>query len=159
MKKSIIIVIALYTSNVFSHGNEKHDDFEAKKQKEKNDHALIVELGKEYRNKIQPIFARSCFDCHSQKTNYPWYHNLPYVKEMIDKDISDALSHIDFTDGFPFVGHGTPQSDLTYIQKSINELRMPPKNYQYLHPSAKLTDKDIETINAWIESSMKRLKD
>ncbi|EQC43056.1 heme-binding domain protein [Bacteriovorax sp. BSW11_IV] len=159
MKKALIILMAIYSGNIFSHGSEKHDELETKKQKEKNDNSLIINLGEEYKGQIKPIFARSCFDCHSQKTNYPWYYNLPYIKDMIDKDISDALSHIDFTNDFPFVGHGTPQSDLTYIKKSINEFRMPPKSYQYLHPSAKLSEKEIEIINSWIESAMKRLKD
>ena len=77
---------------------------------------------------------------------------------MIDSDIKKAKEHLDFSGDFPFESHDTPINDLKSIAKSIEEGKMPPKKYLFMHSGARLNKDDKNKIKNWIEKSLKRLK-
>lgn len=115
---------------------------------------ILAEIGSEYESKIQPIFQRACFDCHSSSTNFPWYYKLPGVKQLIDADIAEAKEHLDMSKGFPFQGHGTPTEDLEAIIDSIKEGDMPPLKYKVMHWNSRLSDADKAAIKDWAGNSL-----
>ncbi len=96
--------------------------------------------------KVEPIFQKSCFDCHSHSTQYPFYYNWPGVKAFIQNDIKEALEHLDLSDGFPFRGRATLEEDFTTIAKEVKEREMPPWRYVVFHPSTWISKQDIEKI-------------
>lgn len=120
--------------------------------------AVVESIGNEYEGSIKPIFQKSCFDCHSSYTRYPWYSSLPFAKDQIEKDITEARKHLDFTSGYPFKGHGTLVSDLESIRDSIVEGTMPPKRYTFLHWSATLSQDEKDAIIQWAERSLGKIK-
>lgn len=128
------------------HG-EHHD---SKKLPEDDKIKKVSEL---YLQSVHPIFKKSCFDCHGMATEMPWYHKLPVVKGLMDKDMTDAKKHLDMSKGFPFDGHGSIQDDLVAISKNISSNKMPPTSYRLMHPSAKLNSEELEAINRWIATS------
>lgn len=107
-----------------------------------------------YQKTIRPIFRRACYDCHSIETKYPWYHKIPGVKGMIDADISEARSHLELGDSFPFGGHGNPKSDLKAIAESVVSGSMPPLKYKVMHWDAFLSDKELTAIEQWVLHSL-----
>lgn len=110
-----------------------------------------------YSKDVKPIFQKKCFDCHSQKTNYPWYHKIPGVKQLIESDIKEGLEHIDFEPGFPFKSHATPSEDLDEILEVIEKNDMPPMSYRIMHPSSKLTEPEKEIIKKWVQAAKETL--
>lgn len=38
---------------------------------------VLSDINSKYLKNIKPIFEVICFDCHNDKTNYPWYFKLP----------------------------------------------------------------------------------
>ena len=62
--------------------------------------------------KLEPIWQKACYDCHTDKTDYPWYYKLPFVKGMIDKDIEEARAELDMSKGFPFISQRKPVDDI-----------------------------------------------
>lgn len=148
------------SGRVYSHGGVKHDDEEAVKQGSKlqgNGEKAFKKINLQYKKEIKPIFERSCFDCHSDQTRYPWYHELPVIGKIIDKDINEAREHLDFSNDFPFIGHGSPESDLKEIKKSIMSGEMPPFEYKLLHWQAGLSQDEKEAIANWVADSLERL--
>ena len=120
---------------------------EAKKNRESN----LKAIGEQYTKNIQPIFNKKCMDCHSLKTTYPWYYQLPGIKQVIDSDIKEGREHLDFTEGFPFKSHASPEEDLIALRDSIKDGSMPPFSYRLMHPGAALRDDERKTILEWID--------
>jgi hypothetical protein len=106
-----------------------------------------------YLSQVKPIFQKKCFDCHSQNTQYPWYYKFPGVKQLIDHDTREAKEHLDYTNDFPFSGHGTPAKDLDAIQDEVKEDSMPIFRYWILHRDSGLTQEEQRIILEWVKSS------
>lgn len=175
------IFLSIFTLSAFSHGTEKHDNEEkshTKKaeviieemvdmdEKEKEHQANLLKqkkleleskynkINKNYLNNIKPIFEAKCFNCHSNTTKYPFYYNIPGIKSLIDEDIKEAKSHIDFSDDFPFISHETPINDLKSLKKIALEGGMPPLKYIIAHWDSKLSEEDKKAILKWSEESI-----
>jgi hypothetical protein len=108
--------------------------------------------------KLNNIFEKGCFDCHTDRTKYPWYHSLPFVKSLIDGDIKGAHRHMDMTNGFPFKGHDKPADQLVAIYDEIEGGDMPPLTYRMMHWSAKPSEAEKDSVFQWIDSSLALLK-
>lgn len=119
--------------------------------------AKIEKINEEYKEKVRAIFKKSCFDCHSQQTRYPWYYKFPIVRKIIDGDVKDAKKHLDMTYDFPFKGHGTPEKDLKAIKGALDKKSMPPLRYRMMHWGSGVSDSEKRTIMEWIENSQKAL--
>lgn len=107
--------------------------------------------------KVKPAFVRSCYDCHSDQTHFPWYHTLPIIKGMIDSDIREGREHVDFSNGFPFTGKGSQAEMLSEIRSEIEEGAMPLRSYRLTHWGRLIEPPLQDTVFAWIDSSLARL--
>lgn len=106
---------------------------------------------------VRPIFQRACFNCHTDQTRYPWYHQLPGVRALIDSDIRKARKRLDMSKGFPFVGHARPADNLVGIKEQITEGEMPPWEYRLMHWDAKPSRPEVDSIVGWIDQSLRVL--
>ncbi len=165
MNTIVLFLLTFTIQNSWGHGGEDH----SKKKSPKVVHNSIVADSKElevvykkintsYLKKIKPIFKTSCFDCHSSQTVFPWYYEIPGIKQLIDSDIKEAKSHLDFSNDYPFISHDSPENDLKSIEKSISEKTMPPTKYLWMHSDAKLSQKEVEEIKKWVKESLEALK-
>jgi len=107
-----------------------------------------------YPANIEPIFTRKCFDCHSAKTNYPWYYKAPGAKGTIDQDISRARRMVDMTGGFPFRGVGDNTERLGLLRGAVTDGSMPPFLYRLAHPGTGLGKDDKALIIAWLDGKV-----
>ncbi len=107
--------------------------------------------------KLEPIWKKACYDCHTDKTDYPWYYKLPFVKGMIDKDIEEARAELDMSKGFPFVSQRKPVDDLRKLAAEVEEGAMPPGKYTLIHWSASLSQAEKDSVAAFVDSSLKML--
>ena len=123
----------------------------------KGDHEEIgikhEEINALYLANIKPIFQIKCFNCHSTQTIYPWYSNIPGIKQLIASDINEALQHLNLESNFPFNSHATPKEDLESINKEILENEMPPFLYSLLHSEGRLTDVEKKKVATWVRQS------
>jgi hypothetical protein len=119
--------------------------------------AREMKINERYQLEIKPVFEKKCFDCHSSKTTYPWYHQLPGIKQYIDNDIDEAREHIDMEQGFPFKSHATPEEDLKAIADDIEDNDMPPLPYKLMHRRAGLTADEKAKVKAWVQFGLEQL--
>lgn len=169
-----ILILALpATSIVLAHGGEKHESTEdlnsknteapadrslsSSQARREAEQELLKKIGQDFEEKVKPIFMESCYDCHSDQTNHPWYYNIPIVQDMIDEDIAEAKKHLNFTRGFPFQGHGGPREDLTAIRETLEKDEMPPWNYKLMHSGSRLDEREAKIVREWIMNSLKHL--
>lgn len=160
LRVTAAILSVFIINSVYAHGNKKHPTIKQNSVEKKKNETTIERPGQaklinsEYLQNIKPIFKRACFDCHTGQTSYPWYYNVPIIKQIIDSDIKNAKKHLDFSNDYPFQSHDTPINDLKEIKNSINKGKMPPWDYKFMHSDSMLSDFEVSEINKWIDKSL-----
>jgi hypothetical protein len=97
---------------------------------------------------IAAAFARSCNDCHSNTTVWPWYSNVAPVSWLLASDVNEGRQELNFSTW----GAYDPQKQrklLGEICEQVKEGEMPEIQYTFMHPKARLTDADRRTICSW----------
>ncbi len=107
--------------------------------------------------RLEPIFKKGCFDCHSNSTRFPWYYRLPLISTIIKRDINRARKRIDFSHGFPFGGTGSQKENLLELREVLEEGEMPLWSYRLLHWDAAPGKAEKDSIFAWIDRSLNLL--
>ena len=155
-----LALIASFASvEVFAHQGQAHPGPAANTQMaRKESPSGVSAIREDYRRRVEPIFKKSCMDCHSSQTRYPWYHKVPGIRQLLDSDISEARHHLDFSEGYPFKSHATPTEDLDAIAESIQKGAMPPFSYRVMHRDAAMSDDEKNTVLNWVETSKLLLK-
>lgn len=142
-----------------AHKGEDHSKQKPTAQPAPADDEALKAINASYMKNVKPIFQKSCFDCHSSSTQYPWYSNLPGAKQLIQKDIAEAKTHLDMSADFPFVSHGTPREDLEAIRDSLRNESMPPLRYRLMHWNSALDEKEQKAVLQWVENGLKWLNE
>jgi len=162
---TFLVIFFTLVIAIFPHGDKNHD---TNKTGEEDNlvtnsdslNAIIDSIYMVINDKLvslEPVLKRACYDCHSNKTVYPWYYKLPIVKDIINDDITEAKKHLDMSFGFPFKGHGKPVDDLLAIRNVILNKDMPPLRYRMLHWDAKPSDEEVDSIIIWIDFGLEKL--
>jgi len=101
---------------------------------------------------VQSILKQSCFDCHSNKTNYPWYANIQPVGWWIQySHINDGKRHLNFSE-FASYPEKRAKKKIEEIGDEIREGGMPLSTYTFLHHDAVLSQEQSKTLIDWAES-------
>ncbi len=96
---------------------------------------------------IQAILKRSCFDCHSNHTTYPWYSNIAPVSWFTKAHVKEGREKMNFSTWASY----DDEKKLKYFEKipKAIESKMPLPAYLILHKEAALSDSDKEAIRSW----------
>ena len=97
---------------------------------------------------VMSILKRSCYDCHSNETKWPWYSYVAPVSWLVTDDVNEGRKHLNFSDW----GDLTRQKMVRkkeHIGDEVKEGGMPLWKYTLIHSDAKLTDKDKNIILEW----------
>lgn len=97
---------------------------------------------------IQSILDRSCNDCHSNRTVWPWYSHVAPVSWLVASDVNDGRRHVNFSEWGTYPADKRAKA-LDEICKEVREGDMPPFQYTPMHAGAKLTQADREQICRW----------
>jgi hypothetical protein len=97
---------------------------------------------------VQPILERSCNDCHSNRTQYPWYSRISPVSWWLKDHIDEGRRELNFSE-FATYKPRRKAKKFEEICEQVKEGEMPLWQYVPVHPSAKLSDADRETLCTW----------
>ncbi len=106
---------------------------------------------------VKPIVEKSCFDCHSRFTKYPWYHKIPGIKGMLDDHIEEGREHLELSNDFPFTGKGNTLKLLEEIKEEIEEGEMPLFGYRMIHWGTAIEGAPRDSLFNWIDRSTQRI--
>lgn len=101
---------------------------------------------------IQNRLKSSCYDCHSNNTNYPWYSNIQPMGWWLANHIREGKAELNFTE-FGAYSKRRQLSKLKAISESIKDGSMPLSSYTLVHQSAKLSIEDKRRIVDWAEKA------
>ncbi|BDY12895.1 heme-binding domain-containing protein [Hydrogenimonas cancrithermarum] len=109
----------------------------------KSDPALEIKAPTE----VKEIFERSCYDCHSNKTRWPWYSNIAPMKWFIARDVRVGRQWLNFSEWESY--DEAKKKKLKEMIFTAIGLAMPLGMYVQAHPQAKLSPEDREKIREW----------
>lgn len=93
------------------------------------------------------ILENSCFSCHSNEPKLSWYDKVAPISWAVNKDINRAKEVLNFSEWN--YSSGEHKGKMYAILNMMQRGKMPLHEYTLLHPSAKITPKDIETIRKY----------
>ena len=93
------------------------------------------------------LAQRACYDCHSNETVWPWYSNIAPISWLIAHDVDEGRQVLNFSD---WTGSSRSGEGRGEIPEVIQENQMPPPYYVLLHPTARLTSQEKQTLIAGI---------
>lgn len=116
-----------------------------------NDLSNDIILTEKAPENIKLILSKSCYDCHSSQTNYPWYSYVAPVSWLIAKDTREGREELNFSD-WAELSKRKKIGLLKDIAEEVEEKKMPLEIYTVVHRNAKLTDEEISAISEWSKS-------
>jgi len=102
---------------------------------------------------VMVLLKKSCYDCHSNHTKWPWYSKVVPISWQINSNVKNGREWLNFS-----IWSKYDQKKKDKIYKGIvNALRikMPPAEYLLIHKEARLSPKERKTITDWAQSKIK----
>jgi hypothetical protein len=97
---------------------------------------------------VAAILDRSCRDCHSSETRWPWYSNIAPASWLVIDHVNHGRSHFNYSNWTAY----DEERRLALRRNSCDLARggtMPMPSYLLLHRSARLSPGDIEALCTW----------
>ncbi|HWX41740.1 MAG TPA: heme-binding domain-containing protein [Blastocatellia bacterium] len=101
---------------------------------------------------VQAILSRSCYDCHSNKTVWPWYSYVAPVSWLVASDVSGGRQKMNFTTWNRY----TPDEQVKKVRAIWNQVdrgNMPPWYYLIEHNNARLSADDKAILRDWSQAA------
>jgi len=98
---------------------------------------------------IQKKIQVSCYDCHSNNTQYPWYNRVQPVAWFLEDHIKEGKAELNFNE-WDSLSSRRKASKLRSIIKQIESGEMPLDSYTLIHRDAKFSNEETEEIINWV---------
>jgi len=103
--------------------------------------------------KIMTLLKKSCYDCHSNETKYPWYGYIAPISWQVNSNIKNGRKWLNFS-----IWNRYDEKKKQKIYKGFVKalkIRMPPAEYLLIHKEARLTKKERDLLINWAKSNIK----
>lgn len=116
----------------------------------KTDFMLVNSVPDRIKSKLQT----SCYDCHSNNTQYPWYNKVQPIAWFLEDHIKEGKAELNFNE-WDSLSNRRKKSKLRSIIKQIENDEMPLDSYTLIHREASFSEAEKQELIQWVE----RLKD
>ncbi len=101
---------------------------------------------------VQGILKKSCYDCHSNNTEYPWYAYVQPLHWYLNSHIRSGKEELNFNE---FAGYTLRrrQNKLRAIENSLKDGTMPLSSYIMIHRNAILDPREKSILIKWVQDS------
>lgn len=101
---------------------------------------------------VASILRRSCYDCHSNETEWPWYSYVAPVSWLVARDVHEGREHLNFSTWDTY----SPEQQAKLIREALEEVEsgeMPMSIYLVTHRNAAISNSDLATLRAWANAA------
>ena len=105
---------------------------------------------------VHAILERSCADCQSNQTRWPWYSQVAPVSWLVAHDVHEGRGELNLSEW----GTYSERRKVHKLQEICEQLRaskMPDSKYTLIHRNARLTDQDRDAVCAWADAIRKSM--
>ena len=96
------------------------------------------------------LVKRTCFDCHSNETHWPWYAKIAPISWLVQHDVDEAREHLNFSEW------DKPQRHADDTAHEVEEGEMPLWFYTPLHSEARLSDTEKAALIAGLKKTFSK---
>jgi len=97
---------------------------------------------------VREILRRSCYDCHSHETRWPWYSRVAPMSWLVADHVEHARGDLNFSD-WPVSDSEAQEHVFEEIREEVGEGEMPLASYLVMHPRARLSDEERDLLMRW----------
>ena len=112
--------------------------------------------GAEVNPAVLSILQRSCADCHSDQTDYPWYSYIAPVSLLIRSDVMGGREHLNFSRWAEY-SLVRKERALSEIANQVKDGDMPLAQYTWIHRGARLSQSEVDAVFRWTQAERARL--
>lgn len=98
---------------------------------------------------VKVLIKNSCYDCHSNQTNYVWFDQIAPLSWTVDDHINDAKKKLNLSE-WATMDYRDKRKALSLMATNITENKMPLKSYVILHKDSKLSETDKKEVLKWL---------
>ena len=100
---------------------------------------------------VRSIFDASCNNCHSNRTNWPWYSHVAPLSWIVAHDVQNGRRLMNFSEWGTY-SQKKRDEKLESICDQLMNGDMPDGKYLLIHRSARLTAEQSESVCLWTQS-------
>lgn len=100
----------------------------------------------------------SCFDCHSNQVNFPWYSKIAPSSWFLSGHINEGRSHLNFSVWEDYSNREKVRI-LEEIKDEVASGGMPLKSYLLIHRDAKPDSASVTAILKWADEATANILD
>lgn len=105
---------------------------------------------------VKQILNRSCADCHSNETKYPWYSKIQPSAWFLKDHIDEGRHELNLSVWNTYEPRRKKRK-LDEICEQVESREMPLPSYLWIHGDAKMSDEDIKTLCDWTKSESTKI--
>ena len=120
------------------------------------DQSQTIEAHTQMTPEVASILARSCNDCHSHKTVWPWYTNVAPVSWWLSNHVNEGRKDLNMSE-WGRLPRDRQERKLRQICDEVTDGMMPLSSYLPMHPHARLSEQDKKTLCDWTDAERERL--
>lgn len=95
---------------------------------------------------VKNILRQSCYDCHSNEVNWPWYSYVAPVSWLVAYDVNEGREELNFSEWNRY------SRDLDVRKEIVEEIaegEMPLPIYLITHPTASVSKEELVALKQW----------
>ncbi len=115
-----------------------------------SDFMIVNQVPATIKNQLQV----SCYNCHSNNTDYPWYSKIQPAAWFLEDHIKEGKDELNFNEWDTYSSR-RKNSKLRSIIKQIESGEMPLESYTLIHGGARLDSTAVKEIIGYMESLQK----
>ncbi len=105
---------------------------------------------------VASILKTSCYDCHSNQTQFPWYSRVAPASWLLADDIREGREDLNLSEWGTF-NKRHKIGTLRKIREEVSEDHMPLKQYLIIHRNARLNQSQKDEIDRWTRDQTKKI--
>lgn len=104
---------------------------------------------------VHVILKETCFDCHSNKTKYPWYSGITPLNYWMADHVKEGKKELNFSKWGEY-SLRRKEHKMEELYEEVEKKNMPLNPYTWTHADANLTDEQIKKIVDWAKAEQAR---
>lgn len=103
---------------------------------------------------VLAVLKRSCYDCHSNHTDYPWYSKITPVNWWLNNHINEGKRHVNYST-FASYDAKRRNKNLDETAELVEKGEMPLGSYTWIHKDAVLSEAEKKLLIDWARGQEK----
>ena len=103
---------------------------------------------------VSGLIQRSCANCHSNETRWPWYSRIQPMASIVENDVQHGRAALNFSE---WKNDRRGAGLLLAACSAMETRKMPREPYRTIHPESAPSRQEIVEFCAWSRETAKRL--